>query len=240
MKVTPTAMSLSPAASARTVLAAGAWLTWTTDGGDHHAPYFEDSGTPVLVVDRSTRDDLLAAGSMSTTSYVLPSLGVLRISGSPWPVANDTFLASVREFRLQHAECDDCCGPLRAHLVGVRIERVEFAPGGAGYFESVDVDAFLAAAPDPILTRSVRVRAHLNADHHEELRMLAARLLGLAGTDVAAATLEGIDALGVDLAVIGREGSRMFRFPFRVPLTSMDDLGGQLHQLLNQPGPYPC
>lgn len=230
--------ALSAAESARTVLAAGSRLTWAADGEDHHAPYFEDNGTPVLVVNRLTSEDMLDAGSLSTTSYVLPRLGVLRLGGSAWPVAGDTFLASVRQFRLTHAECDDCCGPLRSHLVGVRVEWVELAAGGAGVFEPVDVDDFLAAAPDPILAHSVQVRSHLNAEHHEELRMLASRLLLMPEGDVAAAALEWVDAQGVELAVIGEEGSQTFRFPFRVPLTTMDDLGGQLHRLLNQPGPH--
>lgn len=235
-----TASTLSPAACARTVLAAGTWLTWTADGADCWAPYFEDGGTPVLLVERRTNDLLIDASYVSTTSYVLPTLGVLRIGGSPWTAVGNACLASMRAFRLQHGECDDCCGARRSHLVGVRIDRVEFAPHGAGVFAEIDLDAFLAAEPDPIVTHSVRVRTHLNAEHHEELRVLAARLLGVAEDDIAAATLEWIDALGVEVAVIGAEGSRSFRFPFRVPLTSMDDLGGQLHQLLNQSGPSSC
>ena len=90
------------------------------------------------------------------------------------------------------------------------------------------------------MTHSVRVRSHLNAEHHEELRILASRLLAVPEVEIAGATLEWIDALGVEVAVIGSEGARSFRFPFRVPLTSMDELGGQLHRLLNQPGPYSC
>ena len=43
-----------------------------------------------------------------------------------------------------------------------------------------------------------------------------------------------------DLTVIGDDGSGTYRFPFRVPLTAMDDLGGRLHQLLNRPGAGPC
>jgi hypothetical protein len=233
-------LALSPAVSARTVLAAGTWLTWSVDGEPQHAPYFEDDGTPVLVLERRTSEALLRAGTLSTTSYVLPRLGVLRFSGSVWPVAGRAFLAAVQQFRLQHAECEDCCGPLRSHLVGVRLEDVAFAVGGAGVFQPVDLDAFLAATPDPILTRSVQVRAHLNADHHDELRILASRLLGVPEPRVAATTLDWIDAQGVDLTVIGEEGSGTYRFPFRVPLTAMDDLGGRLHQLLNHPGAHPC
>ena len=46
--------------------------------------------------------------------------------------------------------------------------------------------------------------------------------------------MEWIDTLGLDLGIIDGEGASAVRLPFRVPLTSMDDLGGRLHRLLNE------
>jgi len=232
--------TLSPAARARTVLAAGTWLSWSAADSLCSAPYFEETGSPVLLVERETSDQLLDIGYASTTSYVLPDLGTVRLGGELWPVVGNGYGSALREFRLLHAECTDCCGARRSHLVGVRLDRVELAPPRSEEFHTVDLDAYLLAASDPIIMHSSRVGAHLNLDHHGDLLILAARLLDQRDEQLVAASVEWIDAFGVDLTVIDDEGSQTFRFPFRVPLSSMDDLGGQLHRLLSHSGTDRC
>ena len=227
--------TLSPPCRARTILGAGTWLPWRTD--DHgmlvegQAPYLEQDGTPMLLVERATADDLLRAGEVAIESAALPELGVLRLVGSVWPAVADGQLAALRQFRSEHAACSDCCGPLRTHLVGVRVDTVALAASGSVL--PVDLDAYVDARPDPGITRSLRVRMHLNADHGDDLRVLAARLFGRRPAELAGVRVEWIDALGLDLAVIDEEGASSVRLPFRVPLTSMEDLGERLHRVLD-------
>jgi len=215
------------------VLAAGTWLSWNTDDHSFSAPYFEQGGEPVLLVERQASEALLSAGYAISESHLLPELGTLRLGGALWPVAGDTYLAAVREFRLLHAECADCCGPLRSHLVGVRLDRVELAPPGADGFIPIRLDAYAAAVPDPVIGESVRVRTHLNSEHSGDLLLMASRLLGVPTDELAAASVDWIDAHGLDLTVIDDQGSHTLRCPFRQPLTTMDDLGRRLHWLLN-------
>ena len=112
MTARDTAISaLSPACRARTILAAGSWLPWRTEDVALHAPYIEQDGTPMLLVERATADDLLTAGEVSIESDALPELGVLRLVGSVWPAVDDSQLAALRQFRSEHAACSDCCGP---------------------------------------------------------------------------------------------------------------------------------
>ena len=232
--------ALSPAIRARTALAACSWLSWSPDDEESRAPYFEQSGFPVLLVERQTSVQLLDAGYAEAELVALPEMGTVRLSGALWPVAGNDYLAAVRHFRLEHAECADCCGPRRSHLVGIRVETVEVADPTSGQTEPVDLDAYAAAAPDPIIAHSLSVRAHLNAGHHDDLLLLASRMLGTPSERLVAAAVEWIDAWGLELAVIDDEGASSHRLPFRVPLTTMDDLGGQLHQLLNRSGSDPC
>jgi hypothetical protein len=233
--------SLSPAARARTALAACSWLSWSpAESNDGWAPYFEQGGAPVLLVERQTSVRLLSVGYAEAELVALPELGIVRLGGALWPVAGNAYLEAVRHFRLEHAECVDCCGPRRSHLVGIRVESVEVVDPSTGWSEAVDLDAYATAAPDPILAHSLNVRAHLNTGHSKDLVRLASRMLDIANEKLVAAAVEWIDAWGLELAVIDDQGATTHRLPFRRPLTTMDDLGGQLHALLNRSGCDPC
>jgi uncharacterized protein DUF2470 len=224
--------ALSPACRARTILAAGTWLPWRTEDGSQHAPYLDQDGTPLLLVERATADELLTAGVVSIESDALPELGVLRLRGSVWPAVRDRQLAALRQFRTEHAACADCCGPLRTSLVGVRVDAVALATGGSTI--PVDLDAYVEARPDLVIARSLRVRLHLNTDHADDLLVLVSRLFGRPRDEIAGVAVEWIDTLGLDLAVLDEDGASSVRLPFRVPLASIDDLGCRLHHLLHE------
>jgi hypothetical protein len=224
--------ALSPACRARTILAAGTWLPWRTEDTAQHAPYLDQDGTPLLLVERATADELLAAGVVSIESDALPELGVLRLRGSVWPAVSDGQLAALRQFRAEHAACTHCCGLLRTSLVGVRVDAVALATGGSA--TPIDLDTYVDARPDSVIARSLRVRMHLNTDHADDLLVLAARLFGRRRDHLAGVAVEWIDNLGLDLAVIDEDGASSVRLPFRVPLTTIDDLGGRLHHLLHE------
>jgi hypothetical protein len=224
---------LSAATRARTVVASASWLSWSAGGEIFRAPCFEQGGSPVLLVERQMREQLLDIG-YAATSVEVPALGVVRLGGELWPVAADRYLNEVRQFRLQHAECADCCGPRRTHLVGVRIDHVELASPEGGEYESVDLDAYAAAPPDEVIARGPEVAGHLNSDHHDDLVTLAAHLLNVSRNSLAAVRIEWIDSLGLEMAVIDEHGSNISRFDFRRPLTTIDELGGHLRGLFHQ------
>jgi len=226
-------VALSPACRARTILAAGSWLPWRTEDAAAHAPYLEQDGTPLLLVERATADELLGAGVVSIESDALPELGVLRLHGSVWSAVGDRQLAALRQFRTEHVACADCCGPLRTSLIGVRVDAVTLASSG-GSTTSIDLDAYVEAQPDAVIARSLRVRGHLNTDHPDDLLVLASRLFGRPRDEFAGVAVEWIDTLGLDLAVVDEDGASSVRLPFRVPLTNLDDLGGRLHHLLHE------
>jgi Protein of unknown function (DUF2470) len=169
---------------------------------------------------------------LSIESHALPELGGLRLRGSVWPAVGDGQLTALRQFRAEHAACADCCGPLRTQLIGVRLDAVSLATGGAAV--PIDLDAYVEARPDPVIARSLRVRMHLNTDHPDDLLVLASRLFGRPRAAIAGVTVEWIDHLGLDLAVVDEDGASSVRLPFRVPLSDMDDLGGRLHHLLHE------
>ena len=162
----------------------------------------------MLLVERATADDLLTAGEVSIESDALPELGVLQLVGSVWPAVDDSQLAALRQFRSEHAACSECCGPLRTHLIGVRVDAVALAASGTVL--PIDLDAYVEAQPDPVIARSVSVRAHLNADHADDLVVLAARLFGTPRHELAGVTVEWIDTLGLDLGD-HRRGGRVRR-----------------------------
>jgi hypothetical protein len=222
-------VTLSPAVRARTILAAGSWLPWRTNDAVAYAPYLEQDGTPMLVVERAVAEDLLAAGEVSIESEALPELGVLQLLGSVWP-ATDSQLSALRQYREEHAACGECCGPTRTHLVGVRVGVVTLTTAARSVV--VDLDAYAAAQPDPVIAQSLQVRTHLNLDHADDLVILVSRLFGTPRRELAAVTVEWIDALGLDLCYVDKQGATAVRLPFRTPLTSMDDLGGRLHRLI--------
>ena len=235
--------ALSPATRARTALAACSWLSWSTPDGllddhpDHsRAPYFDSSGSPVLLVERRTSDELLELGHAATELAALPELGLVRLQGELWPVAGNAYLNALRQFRLEHAECADCCGPRRSHLIGLRVDRVEVTDPDDGEVTSVDLDDYAAADPDPVITHSLSVRGHLNAMHGDDLIRMASRTLALPAEDVLAVSVDWIDAWGLEISVIDEDGAGTHRLPFRNPLTTMDDLGGQLHAFLRNTG----
>jgi hypothetical protein len=220
-------------------LAACRWLSALEDANGR-APYFEDCGSPVLMVERGTSAQLLDIGRATVELVALPELGTVWLGGQSWPMAGDSYLSALRQVQMEHAGCVNNCGPRRSHLVGIRVEDVEVSDPITGLVEAVDLDEYLAATPDPIISHSLDVRTHLNAAHHEELMVLASRLVGTPPERLMAASLEWIDAWGLEMAVIDDDGADTHRIAFRVPLTTMDDLGGRLHQLLNRSGGDPC
>ena len=115
---------MSPATRARTALAACRWLS-APDDANGRAPYFEDCGCPVLMVERSTSAQLLDIGRATVELVALPELGTVWLGGPSWPMAGDSYLSAVRQFQTEHAGCANNCGPRRSHLVGIRVEHID-------------------------------------------------------------------------------------------------------------------
>lgn len=222
--------ALSPAVRARTILAAGSWLPWRTDGATGQAPYVEQDGTPLVVVEAETAEHLLAEGEVLVESDAVPELGRLRLIGSVWPAVGDRELGVLRQFRSDHAMCGACCGPLRTQLIGVRVDAAALFADGRRV--PVDPDDYADAMPDLVIARGLQVRSHLNSEHADELVTLVSRLFGRDPDGLAGVAVDWIDAGGLDLSLVDETGATAVRLPFRVPMTTLDDLGARLHRLL--------
>jgi len=215
-------------------MAVEGWLPWSAGGATVHAPFIEEAGSPVLLVGRLESEQLLRTGHAWAESPASGELGSLRIGGTLWPVTADACLDSLQTFRLEHAECRDCWGPLRSHLVGLRVDFVVLSDPRTGVLSTIDPDEYAAARPDPLVAAGLRIRQHLNADHQDDLLTFGARLLGVDRSRLAAVTVEWIDGDGLELAVIDGVGSAIRRLPFRLPLAGVKELGDQLHHLLTE------
>ena len=87
-------------------------------------------------------------------------------------------------------------------------------PHGHGHARPLDLDAYATALPDALRASMPRLVEHTNADHGPELRELARRKLGVSVDDIAAASLDDLDASGVTLRVVDLDGVTDLRLTF--------------------------
>lgn len=103
----------------------------------------------------------------------------------------------------------------------LRVERVRWV-GGYGRMDSADADSYRVAEPDPVGPSAAAAVRHLNADHAEALREIAARLGG--HPDVTAARCTGADRYGLWLDLETPRGRGPARVGFAEPIDSADGL----------------
>ncbi len=103
----------------------------------------------------------------------------------------------------------------------LRVQRVRWV-GGYGRMDSADAASYRAAAPDPVGPSAAAAVRHLNADHAEALREIAAQLGG--HTDATAARCTGADRYGLWLEVETPRGRGPARVGFAEPISTEDGL----------------
>jgi nitroreductase len=86
----------------------------------------------------------------------------------------------------------------------------------------MQVDAKLSESTDPIEPIAAAAMAHMNSDHADALLAYAKGIAGLAWVE--RATVQAIDARGLDVQVQGSTQVHTARIPFDAPLTSAEQL----------------
>jgi putative heme iron utilization protein len=93
--------------------------------------------------------------------------------------------------------------------------------GGYGRMSWVSKDEWQTAEPDPLASSAAGVIAHMNADHADAM-VLYCKAFSKA-TDVAAATMTGIDRYGFEMSAKTAEGPRPVRLAFAAPVSTPDE-----------------
>lgn len=226
--------AMSPAQRARTVLAAAGPVPWQLDATTVVAPFFEQDGCPVLLVDPQDTSELLVAGRVSVQLDLLPALGRVLLSGYVVP-AGVEYAEEAAQYRAEHANCDALCGTGPRDLVRMVVDRVRITAPDGDAFAAVDLPAYLSSAPHGLLVECLAVAEHLNQDHPGELLTLGSRLAEVPEHSLLAVAVDWIDANGIDLSLIDLDGSVSVHADFHQPLTSVRALGAQLHHMLLDP-----
>jgi hypothetical protein len=114
----------------------------------------------------------------------------------------------------------------------LRLDLAEVVLAECGAVAEVDPEDYLAAAPDPLAIVEAQALQHLDQAHPEELALLRSRVppSWLADGDVVRPL--GLDRCGFRLRIEQRSGHRDVRLPFAEPVTTAEDLGPAVHQLM--------
>lgn len=122
-------------------------------------------------------------------------------------------------------------GDTRYRLARLQIESVVVTDATGA--EAVDVQALLAARPDPFCEFESCWIRHLDTSHRDVVARLAARLPArLRRGDIRPL---GVDRYGVRLRVESADGDRDVRLPFRQPVDDVTGLGQAIRVLMGCP-----
>lgn len=240
-----TVAAMTRAERARTVVAAGSHLPWSIGDDLVVAPYFEIDGTPVLLARRDDAERLLAAGHTTVQLNPLPGLGVVLLAGRVRPVDlapnalnAQRLVDAARAYREQHIDCRDTCGTIGSDLIEVVLDRVMITDPDNYAFAPIDLDDYENTEPDEVIAQGAAVAEHLTESHGADVAALAALMLAVPTSSVLAASVDWIDRRGMDVSVIDLTGSRPLRVHFDHPLSSVQDLGRELHVMLHDPASH--
>ena len=107
----------------------------------------------------------------------------------------------------------------------LRVNAIRYI-GGYGRMSWITQDEWQAAEADPLAPYAAGAVAHMNADHADAM-VLYCRAFSKA-TEVASATMTGVDRYGFDLSAKTPEGPRPIRVAFAKPVTTPDELRAAL------------
>lgn len=223
-------LTLTPAQRARTALAACSFVSWCHDGETGVAPFLEEDGSLLLLVNRPVSRQLLGASAGQVEVGLNASIGVLRLSGNFHRVDAEIADPTLRMVQEWHSQCQDCPGRTATHLVGLKVERVEQWSFGEGFLD-VELDSYRSAQPDDLLALGIRLADHLNSDHPGEVREVASALTGT--EDLLAARIEWVDSTGLELSMIDLHGSQRIRSELPTSVTRPDLLASAVHGWLD-------
>lgn len=113
----------------------------------------------------------------------------------------------------------------------LQVDRIRYI-GGYGRMSWVEPEDWGRAAPDPITPHSAGILDHMNADHADAL--VAYCLAFSRATEVASATMVGIDRYGFEMSAETPEGPRPIRVAFDEPIASPGEARSALVALVQR------
>src|SRR6188768_3669794 len=103
----------------------------------------------------------------------------------------------------------------------LRVDAIRYI-GGYGRMSWITSDDWQSAEPDPLAPHAAGAIAHMNADHADAM-VLYCKAFSKA-TEIASATMTGVDRYGFDMSAKTLEGPRPVRVAFDTPVTTPDQL----------------
>lgn len=111
----------------------------------------------------------------------------------------------------------------------LHVESVRYI-GGYGRMSWIDKADWQAAEPDPLGPSAAGIIAHMNADHADAM-VLYGKAFSKA-TDIAAASMTGIDRYGFEMSATTKEGPRPVRLAFANPVGTPEEARAALISML--------
>ncbi|SDT27029.1 DUF2470 domain-containing protein [Microlunatus soli] len=229
-------IQLSFAERARSALSASSTLAWAAGDEAGTALYYQECGSPILLTDDEVADELLFAGCGRIEMGLHPRLGLVRLVGQFWPLADTEAVPKIEAIRRDHQDCSHCVSRRITRLIGFHVVTAAIRLPGETEYHPITVDEYAMAGPDPIIAAGAVIAAHLNADHADELRAVSAGLLGVPHDAVAGASIGAIDCGGFELETVGGFGGQMVFIPFPHPPADERELQRALRLALDDSG----
>ena len=111
----------------------------------------------------------------------------------------------------------------------LQVEYVRYI-GGYGRMSWISQADWQAAEPDPLGPSAADIIAHMNADHPDAM-VLYCRAFSKA-TEVASASMTGVDRYGFDMSAMTRQGRRPVRLAFARPVSTPEEVRAALISML--------
>lgn len=214
------------------MVAAGREVSWLVGDEVVTAAYIDQSGCPVLVVDADTGLRLLEIGEVDARLRVAPPLGTVMLSGCLQPVVKAQLDERARELLDRRCDCQGpVCGNAPFSLIRVVVQRIRITGTDDQVFGSIDPSEYAAAEPDRVIAHGCDIAEHLTQEHQSDLVVLAGRVTGAPVGNILATHMAWIDKSGIELVIVDAQGSWPVSVAFETPLSSIDDLAGQLQRL---------
>jgi heme iron utilization protein len=102
--------------------------------------------------------------------------------------------------------------------------------GGYGRMSWIDQAEWHAAEPDPLAPSAAGIIAHMNADHADAM-VLYCKAFSRA-TEIAAASMTGVDRYGFEMSAKTAEGPRPVRLAFEKPVSTPEEVRAALIAML--------
>ncbi|MCB9596392.1 MAG: HugZ family protein [Sandaracinaceae bacterium] len=191
----------------------GSHVTYAMDGPDPvflvsrmaaHTKHLEADPRASLLVVEPTEKNPLAIGRVTLVGECR------RVEGDESSSAREAFLGAHPDAAFYERFTD--FGFFR-----LRVDAVRYI-GGFGRMSWVSVDAWRAAAPDPMAPHAADIIAHMNDDHADAL-VAYARAFTRA-TDAEEVVMTGVDRYGFEMSVRTESGPRPARLAFEAPIAT--------------------